>query len=123
MMPSTTSIAKGDVVLVGFQFEAPPYSPAPEVKRRPCVVLSSDWYHTGRGEAILIAVTSNQARPLLPGEFRLSRWSEAGLLKPSTVTMILRTVKQSAILSKLGRLMDEELIRVDENLRRAVGLR
>lgn len=122
MMPITTAVRRGDVVLVQFQFEQAPGSPPPPIKRRPCLVLSSDWYHSGRQETILAAVSSNQARPPLPGEVRLERWSEAGLLKPSTVTMILRTVKRAAVLEKLGRLEPDELDRVDETFRRSVDL-
>ncbi len=122
MTPSTTSICRGDLVLVQFQFEPAPGALPPEIKRRPCLVVSSDWYHSGRQEAILVAVTSNQSRVALPGEVRLTHWSEVGLRKPSVVTMILRTVKQSAVSVKLGRLPNEELERVTASLRRSVGL-
>jgi mRNA-degrading endonuclease toxin of MazEF toxin-antitoxin module len=122
MMRSTTSLIRGDVVLIGFQFEAAPGSSLIEVKDRPALIVSSDWYHSGRQELVLVAVTSNQARPILPGEVRIAQWAQAGLRKPSTVTMILRTVKQAAVRRRLGRMDPVDFSSVENALRRALGL-
>jgi mRNA-degrading endonuclease toxin of MazEF toxin-antitoxin module len=84
-------------------------------------VVSSDAYHKGRQEAIVAAITSGVRRPL-PGDPRVVRWKEVGLLFPSVVTGILRTIKQSMIRRRLGTLLPEDAKAVDGALRRALGL-
>ena len=91
-----TSLNRGDVVLVNFQF-----SDESGVKQRPALVLSSERYHRGRQEVIVAAITSNVGR-LLIGDHRIRAWREAGLLYPSVVTGIIRTVKQNMIGRQLG---------------------
>ncbi len=91
------------------------------VKLRPALVVSSDSYHRGRQEAVIAAITSNIRRPL-PGDHRLVRWKEAGLLFPSLVTGILRTVKRGMIQRRLGALHAVDARAVDAALRAALGL-
>ncbi len=91
-----TSYSQGDVVLVKFLF-----SDQSGVKQRPALLLSTDGYHRGRQEAIVAPITSNVNR-LLVGDYKLRVWSEIGLLYPSAVTGIIRTVKQTMITRKLG---------------------
>ena len=111
-----TPYSRGDVVLVNFMF-----SEGKGVKRRPSVVLSSDRYHKNRQEAIIAAVTSNVER-LLVGDHSVSGWREAGLLYPSVVTGIIRTIKQPMIAGKLGKLGHEDLDSVSANLKDMLGL-
>ena len=62
-MPTTTTFRFGDVVLVPF-----PFTDQTTSKKRPAVVVSSDSYHVGRPDLILMAITS-QSRPAdLPHE-------------------------------------------------------
>lgn len=111
-----TTCSRGDIVLVDFIF-----SDASGVKRRPALVVSSDAYQRARHEVIVAAITSNVAR-LRVGDTRLVRWRQAGLLYPSLVTGILRTVKQSMIARRLGLLAPLDLASVEKNLRQALGL-
>lgn len=111
-----TTCSRGDVVLVGFVF-----SDGSGAKLRPAVVVSSDAYHGGRQEAIVAAVTSSTRRPLT-GDHRVHRWKEAGLLFPSVVTGILRTIKQGMIRRRLGALLPADARAVDASLRRALDL-
>jgi mRNA interferase MazF len=104
------------VVLVGFVFADESGS-----KLRPALIVSSPSYHRGRHEVIVAAITSNLSRRL-PGDCALAEWKSAGLLFPSLVTGILRTVKGSMVQRKLGSLAESDLQVVDHELRRSLAL-
>ncbi len=111
-----TGYSRGDVVLVGFVF-----SDESGKKFRPALVLSSPAYHRGRHEVIVAAITSNVRRRLF-GDYVMAGWKEAGLLFPSLVTGILRTVKRTMIDRRLGTLPRSDLEAVDWAMRRSLGL-
>lgn len=115
-MRPTTPYSRGDIVLVNFVF-----SGETGAKRRPALVVSSETYHRGRQEAIIAAVTSNVSR-LLIGDHLISEWEQAGLLYPSVVTGIIRTIKQTMIARRLGSLDNRDLQTMNGNLRFALGL-
>lgn len=97
-MPSTTTYELGDVVRVPF-----PFTDQTAVKKRPAVVISSPAYHRERRDLILMAVTS-QVRPSRAGsEVAVTRWKEAGRLKPSVIKPVIATVDGGHLLSKQGR--------------------
>jgi len=106
-----TGFSQGDVVLVNFVF-----SDESDVKHRPALILSANRYHQGRQEAVVAAITSN-VRRLLVGDHKLQAWREAGLLYPSVVTGILRTVKQDMISQKLGTVAASDLQAVKRKIR------
>ncbi|MCH7997623.1 MAG: type II toxin-antitoxin system PemK/MazF family toxin [Chloroflexi bacterium] len=114
---STTLYDRGDVVLVNFVF-----SEETGVKRRPAVIVSSAAYHQGRQETIIAAITSNVDRMLI-GDHLISQWREAGLIYPSVVTGLIRTIKRSMIARRLGSLGDGDQEWVDQNLMVALGLK
>ena len=107
---------RGDVVLVGFLF-----SDESGRKVRPALVISSQAYQRARRDVIVAAITSNVRRRLL-ADHLLADWRAAGLLFPSVVTGIIRTVKGTMIDRKLGSLSTADLQAVDRELRRALGL-
>jgi mRNA interferase MazF len=107
---------RGDVVLVAFVFADESGS-----KMRPALVLSSAPYHRSRREAIVAAVTSNVVRRLA-GDHLLKGWREAGLLFPSVVTGILRTIQQGMIRRRLGSLSMPDLVAVESELRSSLDL-
>lgn len=111
-----TACDRGDVVLVGFVF-----SDESGRKLRPAVVISSAAYHRARQDVVVAAVTSNVKRRL-PGDHQVSDWRGAGLLFPSVVTGVLRTIKRSMIDRRLGALVKADLEALDRELRRALGL-
>jgi len=111
-----TAYRRGDVVLVGFV-----YSDESGKKLRPAVVISSPAYHRGRQEVIVAAITSNVRRRLF-GDHLVADWRGAGLLFPSLVTGIFRTIERSVIERKLGSLSKPDLEAVDRELRRSLGL-
>ena len=96
------------------------FADAKGVKQRPALIVSSDRYHQSRREAILMAITSNVGR-LLAGDYKVKAWRESGLLFPSIVTGIVRTIKQEMIVGKL-RPAGFELRAIDKRLRETLGL-
>jgi mRNA interferase MazF len=111
-----TSYNRGDVVLVGFVF-----ADQSGWRIRPALVISSSVYHRARQEVIVAAITSNVRRRLL-GDYLVADWKGAGLLFPSMVTGIIRTIKQTMIYRKLGSLAASDLDAVERELRRCLGL-
>jgi mRNA interferase MazF len=111
-----TTYRRGDIVLVKFVF-----ADEKGVKQRPGLLVSSARYHRGRREAILAAITSQVGRSLV-GDHRLTQWKAAGLPLPSTVTGIIRTIKQDMIIRKIGALAPEELANVEAALRVSLAL-
>jgi len=107
---------RGSVVLVTFVF-----SDESGRKLRPALVSSSAAFQRGRKECSIAAITSNVKRRLI-GDCVVADWTDAGLLFPSTVTGILRTVDRTMIVRRLGVLSKEDLAGVDRQLRRSLGL-
>ena len=111
-----TSCSRGAVVLVKFVF-----ADETGTKQRPGLIVSTNRYHEGRHEAILAAITGNVTR-LLVGDYKVKAWRECGLLYPSVVTGIIRTIKQDMIVSRMGDLPVSELRLVERNLRDILAL-
>lgn len=105
----------GDIVLVNFGF-----SEGVGFKKRPALVVSSEAYNTNRQEVIILAVTSNIDRLFL-GDTKIIQWKEAGLLYPSLVTGIMRTIKSDMIFRKIGEISQVDLNKVNENIRKIIG--
>jgi mRNA-degrading endonuclease toxin of MazEF toxin-antitoxin module len=112
----TIGCSRGDIVLVRFVF-----ADEKGAKQRPALVISADGYHRGRHEAILAAVTSRVDRSLR-GDHELVAWQQAGLLAPSVVTGIIRTIKQGMIVKKMGVLGPVDLNAVEDKLRESLAL-
>lgn len=95
-MPRTTGFRRGDVVLVEFVL-----ADESGTKLRPALIVSGGAYHRSRQEVVIAAITGNVTRRLF-GDHVISDWRGAGLLFPSTVTGIVRTIKASMIRRALG---------------------
>ncbi len=108
--------SRGDVVLVGFVF-----SEETGKKLRPAVVISSTAYNRAREEVVVAAITSNVRRRFF-GDHLIADWKGAGLLFPSLVTAILRTIKRTMIERKLGSMPKPDLEAVDRLLHQSLGL-
>ena len=115
-MQLMTEYSRGDVILVNFVF-----SDETGTRRRPAVIVSSDAYHQGRQEVIVAAVTSRTDR-ILTGDHLIKGWEGAGLLFPSVLTGIIRTIKQGMIAGKLGIMLKADMGAVDGNLCLALAL-
>lgn len=90
-------------------------------KRRPVLLLSSDEYMEGRQEAVVSAITSNTRR-ILTGDYLMVDWEDSGLIFPSVVTGILRTIKQSMIERKMGEISPRDLAEIESNLTQILEL-
>ncbi len=88
----------GDVVLVPF-----PFTDQTASKKRPAVVVSSDTLHRESSDLVVMAVTT-QPRPASSLEVAVTRWREAGLLRPSVIKPVLASIEHSLVLKKLGSL-------------------
>ena len=108
--------SRGDSVLIAYLF-----SDELGAKRRPAVIVSTGEYQNARQEVVVAAITSNVRRHLF-GDRAIADWQGAGLLFPSTVTAILRTIKHSMIARKLGSMASADLQLFSSDLRRALGL-
>jgi mRNA interferase MazF len=104
-----------DIVLVDFGF-----SEGIGFKKRPALVISSQNYHKSRQEVIISAITGNIERVLF-GDTIIKKWKEAGLLYPSLVTGIIRTIKSNLIIRRLGRLSKVDFQNVEKNLKKSLG--
>lgn len=104
-----------DVVLVEFG-----YSEESGSKKRPALIISSDNYHKSRKEVIVMAITSNIKRVLF-GDTKIDNWKEASLLYPSLVTGIIRTIKDSIIIRKLGILSENDFQKIQRVLRKIIS--
>jgi mRNA interferase MazF len=111
-----TAYNRSDVVLVGFVF-----ADESGKKLRPALVISSTVYNRSRQEVVIAAITSNIRRRLF-GDFLIADWKRAGLLFPSVVTGVMRTVKQMMIERKLGSMLKSDMEAIDRELRRSLGL-
>lgn len=116
MTSATTICRRGTLVLVRFVF-----ADEKGAKQRPVLVLSGDTYHRARREAIVAAVTSHVGRRL-PGDHVVGDWESAGLVAPSIVTGILRTIKQDMIVRELGTLPAADLRAVEHSLQTVLEL-
>ncbi len=104
-----------DIVLVDFGF-----SEGVGFKKRPALIISSDNYHKNRQEVIMAAITGNIERVLF-GDIKIEGWKEAGLLYPSLITGIIRTIKANMIIHRLGLLSKIDFQKVQKNLKRSIG--
>lgn len=111
-----TLYKRGDVVLVSFTF-----SDETGTKQRPAVIISSDTYNRTRQETIISAITSRMER-ILTGDYPINDWKGAGLLVPSVATGIIRTIKQSMIIRKLGTISGDDLKEINKQLSIILGI-
>ena len=110
-----TNYKRGDIVLVDFGF-----SEGAGSKKRPSLIISSSDYHKSREEVILAAITSNTKRVLF-GDTKINEWKTGGLICPSLATAIIRTIKASVIIRKLGAVSKQGFQEIKKNLKKAVG--
>jgi mRNA interferase MazF len=106
----------GDVVLVPF-----PFTDQTTKKRRPAVVVSSAAYNQKRPDIVLMAVTSQLRPSALYGDVMIKEWKNSGLLKPSAIKPIFVTVEKSLLLTKLGRLGNEDRELLQKTLKSLLG--
>jgi len=108
-----SSYSKGEVVLVRY-----PFSNLSGSKVRPAVIVSAP--HVSQ-DVFIVPLTS-KTTSLLPGEFVLSDWSQAGLNVPTAVKRGLYTVHQSLIAKRVGKLSELDTTNLEEALSNWLGI-
>jgi len=104
----------GDVVKADFPG-------ASGMKRRPCVVVSSELYHATRPDVMLAVVTSNIVIATAPSDCILFDWEIAGLDLPSAVRIYISSRMQHQV-NKIGHLSDADWSEVQARLKMALAV-
>ncbi len=120
MTPSTTRFSQGEVVLTPF-----PFATLKATKRRPAIVVSSNWFNVTRIDRVLVSVTSHVPAELEHDEIRIpdAELEAAGLPRQSVVKVAkIASVKTSVIDRSLGKLPDRTLHAVLQRLSEVLGL-
>lgn len=91
--------------------------------RRPVLIIQSNPFNDSRISTVIVTViTSNLALAEAPGNIRLNK-SESGLTKASVanVSQVL-TIDRTLLTARVKILPDSTIEKVDEGLRRVLGL-
>lgn len=112
-MPTTTTYNRGAVVLLPF-----PFSDRSAVKLRPAVIVSP---HHPSDDLLVVGVTS-VGGAMLPGEFRIQSWREAGLIHPSFIKRAVASVFRNLVRRQLGQLRESDLASLAAAIRFWFGL-
>jgi mRNA interferase MazF len=80
-----------------------PFTDLSSTKRRPALIVSPDIYNAGKDVVIAYVTSQLNSKPLF-GDYKLQKWNEAGLPKPSLVRMKFATLDKSIIVKRLGTL-------------------
>ncbi len=109
---------RGDVYLVSFD----PTIGAEIKKKRPALVLQNDTANRYSPITIVAAITSQTDEQLYPTEVRVPA-REGGLTRDSVVLLNqIRSIDQSRLVSRLGRVAAERMRNVDRALAISLGL-
>ncbi|MBU1105053.1 MAG: type II toxin-antitoxin system PemK/MazF family toxin [Candidatus Riflebacteria bacterium] len=111
-----TSFKKGEIYLSEIVF-----TDGTATKKRPIVVVSGKHFNEKREEVVVAPITSNVIRKIY-GDVTIKHWEAAGLLFPSAVTGIITTIKKTMLEKKIGQLDKEDLLKVEECLRKNLEL-
>jgi mRNA-degrading endonuclease toxin of MazEF toxin-antitoxin module len=119
-MLSTTTFRHGQVVVVNVPFTGQGGS-----KARPALVVSVEVFHRKLLDVIVCPISSQaryHRRPG-PGDHPLKYWKAVGLRHPSTVRVSnVLAVEKRLIKRVLGMLRAQDVARVEDVLRGALGL-
>jgi mRNA-degrading endonuclease toxin of MazEF toxin-antitoxin module len=112
-----TTYRRGDVVFVPFEF-----TDRDKRKNRPAVVISSDDYNRSRNDLIIAGITSNIDRSGFVGQLSITDWTQCGLEKPSVVSGVIQTVRETKIGHRIGALTTQDQRSLDSTLMVVFGL-
>lgn len=119
-MPSTTTYERGQVVVVNVSF-----SNQSGAKPRPALVISAEPFHRDLPDVIICPISSQPRyhQNPGPGDHPLQHWRTVGLHFPSTARVSnIQTVEKTIIKKILGTLPEDDLARIDNELRTALNL-
>jgi len=103
-----SSYSKNNVVLVRY-----PFSDLSGSKVRPAVIVSAP--HPSRD--FLIVPLTSRTHSLLPGEFVLHDWKNAGLNVRTAVKRGIYTIDKKLIIKSVGTLIEEDAAHLEKSLR------
>jgi hypothetical protein len=86
------------------------------------VVVSSQLFHQTRSELLLAYVSSQVGKANPQIDYLLTDWAVAGLPKPSFVRPKLAAIEPSLIVYHVGHLSADDMLAIDNCLRRAMDL-
>lgn len=107
------SYSKGDIVLVRY-----PFSDLSGTKVRPAVIVNAPHI----SQDLLVVPLTSKSSSLLPGEFLLADWQQAGLNVPSAVKRGLYTIQEQLCLKMVGHLTPKDSKQLDRSLKQWLGL-
>jgi len=105
--------SKNDVILVRY-----PFTDLSNSKVRPAVVISTPHL----SEDVFIVPLTSKTISLLPGEFVLVYWSDAGLNVATAVKRGVYTVNKNLIIKKVGKLSTSDTKSLESSLREWLGI-
>ncbi len=91
-------------------------------KKRPALVVSTDWYHANRPDVVLALITKNINLATAPTDYVIQDWQQAGLHLPSAFRAFLETHPATTIIHEIGHLSDRDWKEVQARLRLAVAV-
>ncbi len=105
-----TIYKKWEIILVPF-----PFTDFSSTKHRPALVVSPDSYNQNR-DLVIAYITSQLSLSARLGDYKLQKWKEASLPKPSIVRMKFATIEKSIVIKKIGELEKADYEKVEENI-------
>ncbi|MDJ0601121.1 MAG: type II toxin-antitoxin system PemK/MazF family toxin [Crocosphaera sp.] len=107
------SYSKNDVILVSY-----PFSNLSATKVRPGIIISI----SHPSQDVFITPLTSRTQNLLPGEFVLTEWQQAGLNTLTAVKRGIFTIEQSLIIKKIGILSSNDRNLLTNSLCNWLGL-
>ena len=113
-----TPFRKGDVVLIPF-----PFTDLSTAKKRPALIVSSNWYNLKRNDVIVMAISSQIPSSISKDEYLLSTKDQetAGIPKQSIIKLgKVVTINQNLIRKSLGKLPEHTIEDVLEKFKHII---
>ena len=103
-----SNYSRNDVIIVRY-----PFSDLTVSKVRPAVVVGA----TNFSQDILIVPLTSKTKYLLPGEFVLENWTEAGLNISTAVKRGIYTIEKSLVIKTIGKLSNPDAEKLENSLK------
>lgn len=105
--------SKNDVILVRY-----PFSDLSNFKVRPAIIVST----THVSQDIMIVPLTSKISSLLPGEFVLAEWKQAGLNVPTAAKRGVYTIDRKLVRKTIGKLQPLDIKQLEKSLKSWLGL-
>ena len=92
------------------------------IKRRPTVVISSDYYHNARPDIVCSVITSQVAKATYKTDYVLQDWSSAGLTRPSAFRCFIQTLPAKDVLSISGQVSSRDWKEIEARLKISLAI-